>query len=112
MSTEYVAFCLQFFFFFEKGMYSTALEMLFKKGSVALLASSERLKMSESTKQIPALLPPVLALVYSCTQTIKSTVNYIDDVSSSFSLNRNPALFPSRFVPGSKNNKKRKASGV
>ncbi|KAG1144472.1 hypothetical protein G6F37_012293 [Rhizopus arrhizus] len=70
------------------GMYITALEMSFKKGSVALISSSERLKMPESIKQIPDLLPPVLALVYNCTQAIKSTVNYIDDVSSSFSLNR------------------------
>ena len=90
--------------------------MSFKKGSVALISSSERLKMPESIKQIPALLPPVLALVYNCTQAIKSTVNYIDDVSSSFSLNRNPAanlgFFPPCFVPETKGNKKRKASEV
>lgn len=90
--------------------------MSFKKGSVALISSSERLKMPESIKQTPALLPPVLALVYNCTKVIKSTVNYIDDVSSSFSLNHNPAanlaFFPPCFVPVTKSNKKRKTSEV
>ncbi|RCH94319.1 hypothetical protein CU098_010068, partial [Rhizopus stolonifer] len=98
------------------GMYITALEMSFKKGSIALISSSERLKMPESIKQIPALLPPVLALVYNCTQAIKNTVDYIDDVSSSFSLNRIPAanltFFPPCFVPGTKNDKKRKTSEI
>lgn len=65
--------------------------MSFNKGSIALISSSERLKMPESIKQIPALLPPVLALVYNCTQAIKSIVDYIDDISSSFSSSRNPA---------------------
>lgn len=87
--------------------------MTFKKGSIALISSSERLKMPESIKQIPALLPPVLALVYNCAQTIKRTVDYIDDVSSRFCLDRNPvdlAFFPPCFVPVTKSDKKRKIS--
>ncbi len=54
--------------------------MSFKKGFIAFISSSERLKMPESIKQVPELSLPLLALVYNCTQAIRSTVNYIDNV--------------------------------
>ncbi|OBZ91556.1 hypothetical protein A0J61_00368 [Choanephora cucurbitarum] len=52
--------------------------------SVALLSSSGSYKMSESTLEIPSLLPLVLAVVYSCVQSMKYTNSHLDETSSAF----------------------------
>lgn len=91
-------------------MYISALQMSFKNGSIALISVSDRLKMPESIKEVPALLPPVLALVYNGSQVIKNTVDYIEDISSTFSLNTtsDSAFFPPCFIPQTKDNKNKK----
>lgn len=88
--------------------------MRLDRGSVALLVTTERLKMPESIEEIPALLPPVLNLVYNHAQTIKKTALYIDDVSSSvsFGSKSEPTFIPPCFVPSSKANKKRKSQEI
>lgn len=47
--------------------------------------SQEQTNSSQDNNQ------PVLALVFNCTQVSKSTANYIDDISSSVSFNRDLA---------------------
>ncbi|KAL0138993.1 hypothetical protein V8B55DRAFT_1519821, partial [Mucor lusitanicus] len=55
------------------GSFITAQVMTFTKGSVGLLLSSPRLKMPQNVSEVPALLPPILALVYNCTLIIKNS---------------------------------------
>lgn len=87
-----------------------ALKMRLDCGSVALLATTKRLKMPESI-EVSALLPPVLNLVYGHVQTIKKTAKYIDDVSTSvsFGSNSEPKFISSCFAPLAKANRKRKS---
>lgn len=98
------------------GMHISAVQMSFSLGSVSLVSLSKRYKVPESVKEIPALLPPVLALVYNCALIMKSTSEHLDDVSSRVNLNPPPqTFFPPVFVPivSSSNcstGKKRKAS--
>ncbi|KAG1471251.1 hypothetical protein G6F56_002231 [Rhizopus delemar] len=65
--------------FIINGSFITAQVMTFTKGSVGILFSSPRLKMPENISQIPALLPPILALVYNCTLIIKETAQLLKD---------------------------------
>ncbi|RCH78773.1 hypothetical protein CU098_001614, partial [Rhizopus stolonifer] len=65
------------------GMNITARIMSFKNGSISLLSRSSRLRMPTSVQEIPHFLPPVLNLIYNINQTIKSTIEAIDDASSS-----------------------------
>ncbi|KAL7333197.1 hypothetical protein PS15p_202131 [Mucor circinelloides] len=82
------------------GMWIVGLKMRFDRGSVALLVTTKRLKMPESIEEVPALLPPVLNLVYGHAQTIKKTAEYIEDVSTSVSFGSNSELtLPPCFVP-------------
>lgn len=60
------------------GSFITAEVMTFAKGSVGVLFSSSRLKMPENISEVPALLPPVLALVYNCTLIIKHSIKNDD----------------------------------
>lgn len=92
-------------------MWIVGLKMRLDRGSVALLVATKRLKMPESIEEVPALLPPVLNLIYSHAQTIKKTAEYIDDVSTSvsFGSNSEPTFIPPCFVPSTKANKKRKS---
>ncbi|KAI8095394.1 hypothetical protein BDF21DRAFT_488949 [Thamnidium elegans] len=96
------------------GMWIVGLKMKLDRGSVALLVTTKRLKMPESIEEVPALLPPVLNLVYSHAQTIKKTAEYIDDVSTSVSFGPNSelTLIPPCFVPLAKPNKKRKLEEI
>lgn len=95
-------------------MWIVGLKMKLDRGSVALLVTTKRLKMPESIEEVPALLPPVLNLVYSHAQTIKKTAEYIDDVSTSVSFGPNSelTLIPPCFVPLAKPNKKRKLEEI
>lgn len=92
-------------------MWIVALRMRFDHGSVSLLSTSKRLKMPESIEEVPALLPPVLNLVYNCSQIIRKTAEYIDDVATSvsFGLSSEPTFIPPCFSPLAKANKKRKS---
>lgn len=68
------------------GSFITAQVMAFTKGSVGILFSSPRLKMPENINQIPALLPPILALVYNCTLIVKETAQLLKDESTQINL--------------------------
>lgn len=93
-------------------MWIIGLKMRFDRGSVALLVTTKRLKMPESI-EVPALLPPVLNLVYGHAQTIKKTAEYIEDVSTSVSFGSNSELtLPPCFFPLAKANKKRKSREI
>ncbi|KAG0737057.1 hypothetical protein G6F66_008002 [Rhizopus arrhizus] len=96
------------------GMWIVGLKTRLDRGSVALLVTTKRLKMPESIEEVPALLPPVLNLVYSHAQTIKKTAEYIDDVSTSVSFGSNSelTLIPPCFVPLAKANKRRKSEEI
>lgn len=98
------------------GSFITAQVMTFTKGSVGILFSSPRLKMPENISQIPALLPPILALVYNCTLIIKETAQLLKDESRHINLNpfrNSDYFFPDSFVPESKDSlKKRKVFSV
>ncbi|CAO3645400.1 unnamed protein product [Mucor hiemalis] len=96
------------------GPFITAQVMTFTKGSVGILFTSPRLKMPESINQIPALLPPVLALIYNCALIVKETAQLLQDESSNVNLDpfkNTNYFFPDSFVPKSKeySYKKRKA---
>ncbi|KAL0142701.1 hypothetical protein V8B55DRAFT_1563177 [Mucor lusitanicus] len=98
--------------FIISGMHISAVQMSFSLGSVSLVSLSKRYKVPESVKEIPALLPPVLALVYNCALIMKSTSEHLDD---SQSQPPPQTFFPPVFVPivSSSNcstGKKRKAS--
>lgn len=60
-----------------EGPYITVEIMTFNHGSIGLLNSSPRLKMPESIREVPYLLPSVLALVYNCAQVIKNTAQFL-----------------------------------
>lgn len=99
------------------GSFITAQVMTFTKGSVGILFSSPRLKMPENISQVPALLPPILALVYNCTLLIiKETAQLFKNESTHVNLNsfkNNDDFFPDSFVPESKDSsKKRKTSSA
>ncbi|KAL9539230.1 hypothetical protein MBANPS3_010382 [Mucor bainieri] len=83
------------------GMHISTVQMSFSRGSVALVSLSRRYKMPESIEEIPALLPPVLALVYNCALIMKNTSNYLDDVSSKVNLDppSSQTFLPPVFVP-------------
>lgn len=49
--------------------------MAHDKGSIVIFRSTERFRMSESMTEIARLLPPVLKLVYNCTQVMRETIN-------------------------------------
>ncbi|KAI9258418.1 hypothetical protein EDC94DRAFT_171179 [Helicostylum pulchrum] len=102
--------------FIINGSFITAQVMTFTKGSVGILFSSPRLKMPENISQVPALLPPILALVYNCTLVIKETAQLLKDESTHINLNpfkNSDYFFPDSFVPESKNSsKKRKTSSA
>ncbi|KAI9256988.1 hypothetical protein EDC94DRAFT_614972 [Helicostylum pulchrum] len=59
-----------------EGPYITAEIMTFNHGSIGLLYTSTHLKMPENLHKVPYLLPPVLTLVYNCTQVIKNTAQF------------------------------------
>ncbi|KAI9481639.1 MAG: hypothetical protein EXX96DRAFT_538817 [Benjaminiella poitrasii] len=63
--------------FIISGPYITAGIMTFSHGSVGLLYTSPRLKMPKNIGEVPRLLPPVLTLVYNCTQVIKNTAQFL-----------------------------------
>ncbi|ORE12397.1 hypothetical protein BCV71DRAFT_191128 [Rhizopus microsporus] len=93
------------------GNYITAKAMSFSKGSIGLVSSSQRLKMPTSINEIPRFLPPVLHLIYNCSQIIKSTKEHLEKISGIVSLGQlapcEKKYFPPTFVIS--NNKKRKA---
>lgn len=84
--------------------------MSFSKGSIGLVSSSQRLKMPSSVNEIPRFLPPVLHLIYNCSQIIKSTKEHLENISGIVSLGQlapcEGKYFPPTFLPNS--NKKRK----
>jgi len=83
------------------GSFITAQVMTFTKGSVGILFSSPRLKMPENISQIPALLPPILALVYNCTLIVKETAQLLKDESTQINLDpfeSSDYFFPNSFV--------------
>ncbi|GAA5796066.1 hypothetical protein HPULCUR_001435 [Helicostylum pulchrum] len=87
--------------FIMNGSFITAQVMTFTKGSVGILFSSPRLKMPENISQVPALLPPILALVYNCTLVIKETAQLLKDESTHINLNpftNSDYFFPDSFV--------------
>lgn len=92
------------------GNYITAKAMSFSKGSIGLVSSSQRLKMPSSVNEIPRFLPPVLHLIYNCSQIIKSTKEHLENISGIVSLGQlapcEGKYFPPTFLPNS--NKKRK----
>lgn len=85
--------------------------MSFPKGSIGLISSSQRLKMPTSISEIPRFLPPVLCLIYNCSQIIKSTKKHLEKISGIISLSQlapcEEKYFPPTFVISS--NKGRKA---
>ncbi|CAO0798091.1 unnamed protein product [Mucor circinelloides] len=87
--------------FIINGSFITAQVMTFTKGSVGILFSSPRLKMPENISQIPALLPPILALVYNCTLIVKETAQLLKDESTQINLDpfeSSDYFFPNSFV--------------
>lgn len=93
------------------GSFITAQVMTFTKGSVGILFPSPRLKMPENISQIPALLPPILALVYNCTLIVKETAQLLKDESTQINLDpfkNSDYFFPNSFVPESKDSSKKK----
>ncbi|KAI7891400.1 uncharacterized protein EV154DRAFT_420504, partial [Mucor mucedo] len=91
--------------FIINGSFIRAQVMAFTKGSVGILFSSPRLKMPENISQVPALLPPILALVYNCTSIIKETAQLLKDESTHVNLNpfkNSDYFFPDSFLPESK----------
>ncbi|KAL7329115.1 hypothetical protein PS15p_207272 [Mucor circinelloides] len=98
------------------GSFITVQVMTFTKGSVGILFSSPRLKMPENISQIPALLPPILALVYNCTLIVKETAQLLKDESTQINLDpfeNSDYFFPNSFVPSQKTfQKKRKTSSA
>lgn len=93
------------------GSFITAQVMTFTKGSVGILFPSPRLKMPENISQIPALLPPILALVYNCTLIVKETAQLLKDESTQINLDpfkNSDDFFPNSFVPESKDSSKKK----
>lgn len=93
------------------GSFIRAQVMTFTKGSVGILFSSPRLKMPENISQVPALLPPILTLVYNCTSIIKETAQLLKDESTHVNLNpfkNSDYFFPDSFLPESKDIKKKK----
>ncbi|CEI88235.1 hypothetical protein RMCBS344292_02629 [Rhizopus microsporus] len=83
------------------GMYITAQVMTCNKGSVALVGTSQRYHMPESSAEVPKLLPPVLKLVYNCAMVIESTTSHLKAISSSVSLGEGSKVyFPPCFVAG------------
>ncbi|KAI9468474.1 MAG: hypothetical protein EXX96DRAFT_513026 [Benjaminiella poitrasii] len=97
--------------FIINGSFIIAQALTFTKGSVGILFSSPRLKMPENISQVPALLPPILALVYNCTLIIKETVQLLKDESTHVNLNpfkNSDYFFPDSFAPESKDSSKKK----
>ncbi|KAL0073762.1 hypothetical protein F4703DRAFT_1745744 [Phycomyces blakesleeanus] len=97
--------------FIINGSFITAQVMTFTKGSVGILFFSPRLKMPENISQVPALLPPILTLVYNCTLIIKETAQLLKDESTHVNLNpfkNSDYFFPNSFVPESKDSSKKK----
>ncbi|CAO3691205.1 unnamed protein product [Rhizopus stolonifer] len=92
------------------GNYITAKAMSFSKGSIGLVSSSQRLKIPSSVNEIPRFLPPVLHLIYNCSQIIKSTKKHLERISGTVSLVQlascEEKYFPPAFVIN--NIKKRK----
>ncbi|CAO3686056.1 unnamed protein product [Rhizopus microsporus] len=83
------------------GMYIAAQVMTCNKGYVALVGTSQRYHMPESSAEVPKLLPPVLKLVYNYAMVIESTTSRLKAISSSVSLDKGPKVyFPPCFVAG------------
>ncbi|RCH84014.1 hypothetical protein CU097_008374, partial [Rhizopus azygosporus] len=81
------------------GMYIAAQVMTCNKGYVALVGTSQRYHMPESSAEVPKLLPPVLKLVYNYAMVIESTTSRLKAISSSVSLDKGPKVyFPPCFV--------------
>lgn len=79
--------------------------MSFSKGSIGLVSSSQSLKMPTSVNEIPRFLPPVLHLIYNCSQIIKSTKEHLENISGIVSLGQEEKYFPPTFIHN--RNKKR-----
>jgi hypothetical protein len=54
------------------GSYITAQVMSFNHGCVGVIYTSPRLKMPETITEVAGLLPPVLKLIYNCSQIVKN----------------------------------------
>lgn len=85
--------------------------MTCSKGSVSLLSTSLRYHMPESIEEIARLLPPVLKMIYNCSQIVKNTAVHLKKVSSTVEINSNKNVyFPPCFIATANNKRNYKVA--